>query len=113
MTASAPSGTFTATYRTCLPTDEMVLFDRSGYNRADVERVMGFCTDDEVDGSFRSVPDLERMLVRSGIQRVKYWFSITDDERHLRFLRRNHDPLRLWKLSPMDLERRRRWEAYV
>ncbi len=92
---------------------EMVLFDRSWYNRAGVERVMGFCTEDEVEEFFRSVPEFERMLVRSGIQLVKYWFSITDDEQHLRFLGRIHDPLKQWKLSPMDLESRRRWEAYT
>jgi polyphosphate kinase 2 (PPK2 family) len=91
----------------------MVLFDRSWYNRAGVERVMGFCNEDEVEEFFRSVPEFERMLVRSGIQLVKYWFSITDDEQHLRFLGRIHDPLKQWKLSPMDLESRRRWEAYT
>ncbi|MDZ7591967.1 MAG: polyphosphate kinase 2 [Rubrivivax sp.] len=92
---------------------EMVLFDRSWYNRAGVERVMEFCNEDEVEEFFRSVPEFERMLVRSGIQLVKYWFSITDDEQHLRFLGRMHDPLKQWKLSPMDLESRRRWEAYT
>jgi polyphosphate kinase 2 len=92
---------------------EMVLFDRSWYNRAGVERVMGFCSEDEVEEFFRSVPEFERMLVRSGIQLVKYWFSITDDEQHLRFLGRMHDPLKQWKLSPMDLESRRRWEDYT
>jgi polyphosphate kinase len=91
----------------------MVLFDRSWYNRAGVERVMGFCSEDEVEEFFRSAPEFERMLVRSGIQLVKYWFSITDDEQHLRFLGRIHDPLKQWKLSPMDLESRRRWEAYT
>ena len=92
---------------------EMVLFDRSWYNRAGVERVMGFCDDSDVEEFFRSVPEFERMLVRSGIQLLKYWFSITDDEQHLRFLGRIHDPLKQWKLSPMDLESRRRWEAYT
>jgi len=92
---------------------EIVLFDRSWYNRAGVERVMGFCSEDEVEEFFRSVPEFERMLVRSGIQLIKYWFSITDDEQHLRFLGRIHDPLKQWKLSPMDLESRRRWEAYT
>jgi polyphosphate kinase 2 len=92
---------------------EIVLFDRSWYNRAGVEQVMGFCTDDEVEEFYRSVPEFERMLVRSGIQVIKYWFSITDDEQHLRFLSRIHDPLKQWKLSPMDLESRRRWEAYT
>jgi polyphosphate kinase 2 len=92
---------------------EMVLFDRSWYNRAGVERVMGFCTDDEYEEFFRTVPDFERMLVRSGIKLIKYWFSITDDEQHMRFLGRIHDPLKQWKLSPMDLESRRRWEEYT
>jgi polyphosphate kinase 2 len=92
---------------------EMVLFDRSWYNRAGVERVMGFCTDDEYEEFFRSVPDFERMLQRSGIRLIKYWFSITDDEQHLRFLSRIHDPLKQWKLSPMDLESRRLWEEYT
>ena len=92
---------------------EMVLFDRSWYNRAGVERVMGFCTDDEYEEFFRTVPEFEKMLVRSGITLVKYWFSITDEEQHLRFLGRIHDPLKQWKLSPMDLESRVRWEAYT
>jgi len=92
---------------------EMVLFDRSWYNRAGVERVMGFCSDAEYEEFFRSVPDFERMLVRSGITLIKYWFSITDDEQHMRFLGRIHDPLKQWKLSPMDLESRRRWEEYT
>ena len=92
---------------------EMVLFDRSWYNRAGVERVMGFCNDDEYEEFFRSVPEFERMLVRSGIHVMKYWFSITDDEQHSRFLSRIHDPLKQWKLSPMDLESRRRWEEYT
>ena len=92
---------------------EMVLFDRSWYNRAGVERVMGFCSEDDVEEFFRSVPEFERMLVRSGIKVIKYWFSITDEEQHLRFLGRIHDPLKQWKLSPMDLESRRRWEDYT
>jgi len=92
---------------------EMVLFDRSWYNRAGVERVMGFCNDDEVEEFYRSVPEFEKMLTRSGIQIVKYWFSITDEEQELRFLSRIHDPLKQWKLSPMDLESRRRWEEYT
>jgi polyphosphate kinase 2 len=92
---------------------EMVLFDRSWYNRAGVEKVMGFCNDEEYEEFFRSVPEFERMLVRSGIVLIKYWFSITDDEQHLRFLGRIHDPLKQWKLSPMDLESRRRWEDYT
>ncbi|WP_234192825.1 polyphosphate kinase 2 [Pseudacidovorax sp. NFM-22] len=92
---------------------EMVLFDRSWYNRAGVEKVMGFCTDDELEEFFRTVPEFEKMLVRSGIRLIKYWFSITDEEQHLRFLGRIHDPLKQWKLSPMDLESRRRWEDYT
>jgi len=92
---------------------EMVLFDRSWYNRAGVERVMGFCNEQEVEEFFRSVPEFEKMLTRSGIQIVKYWFSITDEEQELRFLSRIHDPLKQWKLSPMDLESRRRWEEYT
>ena len=92
---------------------EMVLFDRSWYNRAGVERVMGFCSDEQYEEFFRSVPEFERMLVRSGVQVIKYWFSITDDEQNLRFLGRIHDPLKQWKLSPMDLESRSRWEAYT
>jgi polyphosphate kinase 2 len=92
---------------------EIVLFDRSWYNRAGVERVMGFCTEAEVEEFFRSVPEFERMLVRSGIILVKYWFSITDDEQHQRFMMRILDPLKQWKLSPMDLESRRRWEQYT
>ena len=92
---------------------EIVLFDRSWYNRAGVERVMGFCTEEETEEFFRSVPEFERMLVRSGIRLIKYWFSITDEEQHLRFLGRIHDPMKQWKFSPMDLESRRRWEAYT
>ncbi len=92
---------------------EIVLFDRSWYNRAGVERVMGFCNDDQYEEFFRSAPEFERMLVRSGIQLIKYWFSISDEEQRLRFLGRIHDPLKQWKLSPMDLESRRRWEEYT
>jgi len=92
---------------------EIVLFDRSWYNRAGVERVMGFCNDEEYEEFFRTVPEFEKMLVRSGITLIKYWFSITDDEQHARFLGRIHDPLKQWKLSPMDLESRRRWEDYT
>jgi polyphosphate kinase 2 len=92
---------------------EMVLFDRSWYNRAGVERVMGFCTEDDVEEFFRSVPEFERMLVRSGVRLLKYWFSITDEEQHTRFLARLHDPLKQWKFSPMDLQSRVRWEAYT
>ncbi|QIL81164.1 polyphosphate kinase 2 [Diaphorobacter sp. HDW4A] len=92
---------------------EIVLFDRSWYNRAGVEHVMGFCTEDEYEEFFRSVPEFEKMLVRSGIRVIKYWFSITDEEQHLRFLGRIHDPLKQWKLSPMDLQSRVRWEEYT
>jgi polyphosphate kinase 2 len=92
---------------------EMVLFDRSWYNRAGVERVMGFCSDAEYEEFFQSVPEFERMLARAGIILIKYWFSITDDEQAMRFQLRIHDPLKQWKLSPMDLESRRRWEAYT
>ncbi|MET0432307.1 MAG: polyphosphate kinase 2 [Hyphomicrobium sp.] len=92
---------------------EIVLFDRSWYNRAGVERVMGFCTENDVEEFFRTVPEFEKMLARSGIKLIKYWFSISDDEQHLRFQMRIHDPIKQWKLSPMDLESRRRWEAYT
>jgi len=92
---------------------EMVLFDRSWYNRAGVEKVMGFCTPEEYEEFFRSVPEFERMLARSGIRLIKYWFSITDHEQYIRFLGRIHDPLKQWKLTPMDLESRRRWEEYT
>jgi len=92
---------------------EIVLFDRSWYNRSGVERVMGFATVDEVEEFFHDVPEFERMLVRSGIRLIKYWFSITDEEQQMRFLMRIHDPLKQWKLSPMDLQSRVRWEAYT
>jgi polyphosphate kinase 2 len=92
---------------------EIVLFDRSWYNRAGVERVMGFCDDAQYEEFFQTVPEFERMLVRSGIQLIKYWFSISDEEQNARFLSRIHDPLKQWKLSPMDLESRRRWEEYT
>ncbi len=92
---------------------EIVLFDRSWYNRAGVERVMGFCNDSQLEEFFHTVPDFERMLVGSGIILIKYWFSITDEEQHMRFQMRIHDPIKQWKLSPMDLESRRRWEAYT
>jgi len=92
---------------------EIVLFDRSWYNRAGVERVMGFCTENDVEEFFRSVPEFERMLVRSGIILIKYWFSITDEEQQNRFLMRIHDPLKQWKLSPMDVQSRARWEQYT
>lgn len=92
---------------------EIVLFDRSWYNRAGVERVMGFCTDDEYEMFFRDVTEFEKMLQRNGIILIKYWFSISDEEQQRRFLMRKHDPLKQWKLSPMDLESRRRWEDYT
>ena len=92
---------------------EIVLFDRSWYNRAGVERVMGFCSDAQYEEFFESVPEFERMLVRSGIRLIKYWFSISDDEQESRFMSRIYDPLKQWKLSPMDLESRRRWEGYT
>ena len=92
---------------------EIVLFDRSWYNRSGVERVMGFASDRQVEEFFRDVPEFERMLVRSGITLIKYWLSITDDEQQLRFLMRIHDPMKQWKLSPMDLQSRVRWERYT
>jgi polyphosphate kinase 2 len=92
---------------------EMVLFDRSWYNRAGVERVMGFAKPEEVEQFFHDVPEFERMLVRSGIVLLKYWFSITDEEQQMRFLMRIHDPMKQWKLSPMDLQSRVRWEDYT
>jgi polyphosphate kinase 2 len=92
---------------------ELVLFDRSWYNRAGVERVMGFCSEEQCEEFFHSVPEFERMLVRSGIILIKYWFSITDEEQQFRFMMRIHDPLKQWKLSPMDVESRSRWEAYT
>ena len=92
---------------------EMVLFDRSWYNRAGVERVMGFCTPDELEEFFRSVPEFEKMLIRSGIILIKFWFSITNEEQEFRFRMRIEDPLKQWKLSPMDMESRRHWEDYT
>ncbi|MBW6418221.1 polyphosphate kinase 2 [Celeribacter sp. PS-C1] len=92
---------------------EMVLFDRSWYNRSGVERVMGFADEDQVEQFFQDVPEFERMLVRSGIKVIKYWFSITDEEQQMRFLMRIHDPMKQWKLSPMDLQSRIRWEDYT
>jgi polyphosphate kinase len=92
---------------------EIALFDRSWYNRAGVEKVMGFCTEEEYQEFLRTVPDLERMMINSGIILIKYWFSISDDEQYNRFMMRIHDPLKQWKLSPMDLEARRLWEAYT
>ena len=92
---------------------EIVLFDRSWYNRAGVERVMGFASEQQVEDFFRDVPEFERTLVRSGIILVKYWLSITDQEQQFRFLMRIHDPIKQWKLSPMDLQSRVRWEQYT
>jgi polyphosphate kinase 2 len=92
---------------------EIVLFDRSWYNRAGVERVMGFCSPQECEQFFEDVPEFEKMIIRSGIQLVKYWFSITDAEQEFRFRARITDPLKQWKLSPMDLESRSRWEDYA
>jgi len=92
---------------------EMVLFDRSWYNRAGVERVMGFCTPDELEEFFRSAPEFEKMLVQSGIILIKFWFSISNEEQEFRFKMRIEDPLKQWKLSPMDLESRRHWEDYT
>jgi len=91
---------------------EIVLFDRSWYNRAGVERVMGFCSDYEYQDFLRTCPEFERMLVRSGVKLIKYWFSVSDEEQERRFRIRNTDPARRWKLSPMDLESRTRWVEY-
>jgi len=91
---------------------EIVLFDRSWYNRAGVERVMGYCTEAEYAEFLRSVPELERMLVRSGIILIKYWFSVSNKEQELRFQARIADPTKRWKLSPMDLQSRERWVEY-
>ncbi len=100
-------------YAQHLPTaGEMVLFDRSWYNRASVERVMGFCTDDEYRDFMRTCPEFERMLVRSGVKLIKYWFSVSDEEQERRFRVRNTDPVRRWKLSPMDMASRSRWVDY-
>ena len=97
-----------------LPTaGEMVLFDRSWYNRAGVEKVMGFCSDDEYETFMTQAPQFERMLVESGISLTKIWFSVTQDEQRTRFALRQLDPVRQWKLSPMDLESLDRWEAYT
>ncbi len=96
-----------------LPTGgEIVLFDRSWYNRAGVERVMGFCTTEEHEEFLRTCPEFERMLVRAGIVLVKYWFSVSDEEQERRFQARIADPTKRWKLSPMDIESRRRWVEY-
>ncbi|MEM7215829.1 MAG: polyphosphate kinase 2 [Pseudomonadota bacterium] len=91
---------------------EIIIFDRSWYNRAGVERVMGFCTEEEYKEFMRSCPEFERMLVRSGIQLIKYWFSVSDEEQERRFQKRLTDPTKRWKLSPMDLESRKRWVDY-
>jgi polyphosphate kinase len=91
---------------------EMVMFDRSWYNRAGVERVMGFCSEEEYREFMRACPEFERMLIRSGIILIKYWFSVSDDEQERRFQARINDPTRRWKLSPMDLESRARWVEY-
>jgi polyphosphate kinase 2 len=100
-------------YVSHLPADgEMLLLDRSWYNRAGVERVMGFCTDDEYKEFLRSVPEFERMLVRSGIILIKYWFSVSDHEQELRFQARIEDRTKRWKLSPMDLKSRSHWVEY-
>ncbi len=100
-------------YVSHLPAEgEIVLFDRSWYNRAGVERVMGFCSDDEYWEFLRSCPEFERMLIRSGTILIKYWFSVSDDVQEERFQSRLTDPLKRWKLSPMDLESRLKWEAY-
>ena len=91
---------------------EMVLFDRSWYNRAGVERVMGFATEAQVEEFFRTCPEFERMLIRSGIVLIKYWFSVSDEEQERRFQARLSDPSKTWKLSPMDVESRNRWQEY-
>jgi polyphosphate kinase 2 len=91
---------------------EIVLFDRSWYNRAGVERVMGFCTEEEYTEFFRSCPEFERMLVRSGIVLLKYWLAVSDDEQERRFHERVGNPARRWKLSPMDIESREKWVEY-
>ncbi|MCM2680166.1 polyphosphate kinase 2 [Echinimonas agarilytica] len=91
---------------------EIVLFDRSWYNRAGVERVMGFCSDDEYEEFMRSCPEFERMLIRSGIILVKYWFSVSDEEQEKRFKERITNPMKRWKFSPMDLQSRERWAEY-
>jgi polyphosphate kinase 2 len=100
-------------YVTHLPAaGEIVLFDRSWYNRAGVERVMGFCTDEEYQEFLRACPEFERMLVRSGILLLKYWFSVSDEEQERRFQSRMEDPVKRWKLSPMDIESRNKWVDY-
>ena len=91
---------------------EIIIFDRSWYNRGGVERVMDFCTEDEYQDFLKTCPEFERMLVRSGIQLIKYWFSVSDEEQERRFQKRLSDPTKRWKLSPMDLESRNRWVDY-
>ena len=91
---------------------EMVLFDRSWYNRAGVERVMGFCSEEEYEDFLYTCPEIERMLIRSGITLVKYWLSVSDEEQERRFQARIDDPAKRWKLSPMDLQARARWVDY-
>lgn len=91
---------------------EIVLFDRSWYNRAGVEHVMGFCTEEQYEEFFRSCPEFERMLVHSGIILIKYWFSVSDEEQENRFQARLNDPTKRWKLSPMDLQSREKWVEY-
>jgi polyphosphate kinase 2 len=91
---------------------EIVIFDRSWYNRAGVERVMGFCSEEQVEEFMRDCPEFERMLVRSGVILVKYWFSVSDEEQDRRFQARIDDPMKSWKLSDMDIEGRDRWEEY-
>ena len=110
--ASGRSGTSSATSAQLPAAGEIVLFDRSWYNRAGVERVMGFCTEDEYREFLRSCPEFERMLIRSGIMLIKYWFSVSDEEQERRFQDRIDDPTKRWKLSPMDLESRARWVEY-
>lgn len=116
---SAPSNTergqwYFQRYAEHLPTaGEIVMFDRSWYNRAGVERVMGFCTDQEYETFMTQAPQFERMLVDSGISLTKFWFSVTQDEQRTRFALRQLDPVRQWKLSPMDLESLDRWDAYT
>ena len=100
-------------YAAHLPTNgEIVLFDRSWYNRAGVERVMGFCSDEDYHEFMRSCPEFERMLIRSGLILIKYWFSVSDEEQERRFQKRRKSETKRWKLSPMDVESRNRWEDY-
>jgi polyphosphate kinase len=100
-------------YATHLPAGgEIVLFDRSWYNRAGVEKVMGYCTNDEYEEFLRSCPEFERMLIRSGIILIKYWFSVSDHEQEKRFQDRIQDPTKRWKISPMDVESRDKWVEY-